>query len=78
MFQDPRVQMVFQDPYASLHPRQTVMECLYESIFNFNLDKGDNRIKKIIDGVGLPIRLLHSYPNQLSGGQRQRVAIARA
>ena len=73
-----KVQMVFQDPYASLHPRQTVMQCLFEAIINFNLDKGYERVDKIMQAVCLPKKLLYSYPNQLSGGQRQRVAIARA
>ncbi len=73
-----KVQMVFQDPYASLHPRQTVMQCLFEAIINFDLDKGQDRIDKIIHDVHLPRKVLYSYPNQLSGGQRQRVSIARA
>lgn len=73
-----KVQMVFQDPYASLHPRQTVMQCLWEAIINFNLDKGKERVEQIMQAVNLPSKLLYSYPNQLSGGQRQRVAIARA
>lgn len=73
-----KLQMIFQDPYASLHPRQTVMQCLFEAIINFNLDKGDERLYKILEAVHLSKKLLHSYPNQLSGGQRQRVGIARA
>ena len=73
-----KIQMVFQDPYASLHPRQTVMQCLLESIINFNLDKRDERLYKIIDAVCLSKKLLHHYPHQLSGGQRHRVSIARA
>ena len=72
-----KVQMVFQDPYASLHPRQTVMQCLFEAIINFGLDNGQERVAQIMQVVHLPSKLLYSYPNQLSGGQRQRVAIAR-
>jgi peptide/nickel transport system ATP-binding protein len=73
-----KVQMVFQDPYASLHPRQTVLQCLFETIINFNLANGYERVANIMQDVCLSQQLLYSYPNQLSGGQRQRVAIARA
>lgn len=73
-----QVQMVFQDPYASLHPRQTVMQCLFEAITNFALNNGQERIENILHAVRLPKKLLYCYPNQLSGGQRQRIAIARA
>lgn len=73
-----KVQMVFQDPYASLHPRQTVLQCLFETVVNFNLANGYERILNVMQDVGLSKQFLYRYPNQLSGGQRQRVAIARA
>lgn len=72
------VQMVFQDPYASLHPRQTIDHVLSEALYLHNLDEPDKRIAKILDDVGLGQIFRFRYPHQLSGGQRQRVAIARA
>jgi len=72
------VQMVFQDPYASLHPRQTVDHVLSEALYLHGFDQPDNRIVKILDDVGLSQIFRFRYPHQLSGGQRQRVAIARA
>ena len=76
-----KVQPVFQDPYSSLNPRKTI-----ESIISLPLRVHDigtkesriDRVSELMRLVGLPSRLIHSYPNQLSGGQRQRVAIARA
>ena len=76
-----KVQPVFQDPYSSLNPRKTI-----ESIISLPLRVHDigtkesriDRVSELMHLVGLPSRLIHSYPNQLSGGQRQRVAIARA
>ena len=76
-----KVQPVFQDPYSSLNPRKTI-----ESIISLPLRVHDigtkesrlERVSELMRLVGLPNRLIHSYPNQLSGGQRQRVAIARA
>lgn len=76
-----KVQPVFQDPYSSLNPRKTI-----ESIISLPLRVHDigtkesrmDRVSELMHLVGLPRRLIHSYPNQLSGGQRQRVAIARA
>lgn len=73
------VQLVFQDPYSSLHPRQTVYQCLYEPLHNFNIECDRNaRILDICEKISIQPTLLDRYPNQLSGGQRQRVAIARA
>lgn len=72
------VQMVFQDPYASLHPRQTVDHVLSEALHLQGNGKPDNKIKSILDDVGLGQSFRFRYPHQLSGGQRQRVAIARA
>ncbi len=72
------MQMVFQDPYGSLHPRRTVNDTLKEPLTIHNLDNHDDRIVKILNEVGLGPEYRFRYPHQLSGGQRQRVAIARA
>ncbi len=72
------VQMVFQDPYGSLHPRHTVNSTLMEPIRIHNLDDPNRRIDKVLREVGLGPDFRFRYPHQLSGGQRQRVAIARA
>ena len=72
------VQMVFQDPYASLHPRQTVDHVLSEALYLHGFDEPDRRIVEILDDVGLTQSFRFRWPHQLSGGQRQRVAIARA
>ncbi len=73
-----RVQMVFQDPYASLHPRQTVDHMLSEALRLNGFHEPDQRIIKVLDDVGLDSSYRFRWPHQLSGGQRQRVAIARA
>ncbi len=73
-----RVQMVFQDPYGSLHPRQTVHRALAEPLLVHRLGDIDARIGRALAEVSLPPALRFRYPHQLSGGQRQRVAIARA
>ena len=72
------MQMVFQDPYGSLHPRQTVDSILREALIIHDFDNQDDRILKAIADVGLSLQHRYRYPHQLSGGQRQRVAIARA
>ncbi|WP_457577547.1 ABC transporter ATP-binding protein [Desulfomarina sp.] len=72
------VQMVFQDPYASLHPRQTVDHVLTEALALHGFDDVNRRIVDILDDVGLDQSFRFRWPHQLSGGQRQRVAIARA
>jgi peptide/nickel transport system ATP-binding protein len=72
------VQMVFQDPYGSLHPRHTVDKALAEPIAIHGLDRAEARIEKALEDVGLGAGFRFRYPHQLSGGQRQRVAIARA
>jgi peptide/nickel transport system ATP-binding protein len=72
------VQMVFQDPYASLHPRHTVDRVLSEPLAIHGFDDAENRIERALDEVGLGRGFRFRYPHQLSGGQRQRVAIARA
>ncbi|MBO9455248.1 ABC transporter ATP-binding protein [Paracoccus sp. R12_1] len=72
------VQMVFQDPYASLHPRHSVDAVLSEALKLQGMDDIDGRIPRLLDDVGLGRVFRFRYPHQLSGGQRQRVAIARA
>ena len=73
-----RVQMVFQDPYASLHPRHTVDRVLSEPLAIHRLDDREARVERALEEVGLGRGFRFRYPHQLSGGQRQRVAIARA
>jgi peptide/nickel transport system ATP-binding protein len=72
------VQMVFQDPYGSLHPRQTVDRLLQEPLAIHGFADGEKRIQRALDEVGLGNGFRFRYSHQLSGGQRQRVAIARA
>jgi len=72
------VQMVFQDPYASLHPRHTIDRTLSEPLAIHGIADSDARVSRALDDVGLPRSFRFRYPHQLSGGQRQRVAIARA
>jgi len=72
-----KVQMVFQDPYGSLHPRHTVDRILSEPVTIHRLGQADERINKTLEEVGLGTDFRFRYPHQLSGGQRQRVAIAR-
>jgi peptide/nickel transport system ATP-binding protein len=73
-----RVQMVFQDPYGSLHPRQTVDRALSEPLLVHGIGDVEPRILRALSEVALPAAARFRYPHQLSGGQRQRVAIARA
>jgi peptide/nickel transport system ATP-binding protein len=73
-----RVQMVFQDPYGSLHPRQTVDRLLSEPLLVHGMDNVERRILRGLNEVALSASIRFRYPHQLSGGQRQRVAIARA
>jgi ABC-type dipeptide/oligopeptide/nickel transport system ATPase subunit len=72
------VQMVFQDPFGSLHPRHTVDRILGEPIAIQRLGDADLRIARALSEVGLGPSFRFRYPHQLSGGQRQRVSIARA
>ncbi len=72
------VQMVFQDPYGSLHPRHTVNHILKEPLKIHRLDPSDERIMGALEEVGLDDSFRFRFPHQLSGGQRQRIAVARA
>lgn len=73
-----QVQMVFQDPYGSLHPRRTVDDTLSEPLAVHRIGGRDAKVLAMLDAVGLSRRFRFRLPHQLSGGQRQRVAIARA
>ena len=77
-----RMQVVFQDPFASLNPRLRVRDLLAEPIRNFGLAKSSadmaERIDALLDKVRLPRDAAHRWPHEFSGGQRQRIAIARA
>ncbi|NGO62066.1 ABC transporter ATP-binding protein [Rhizobium daejeonense] len=72
------VQMVFQDPYGSLHPRQTVDRLLLEPLAIHGFSDTEARIERALDEVGLGSGFRFRFSHQLSGGQRQRIAIARA
>lgn len=73
-----RIQMVFQDPYASLHPRKMVHTVLSESLTIHGMDNHKERVHDVLHSVGLDSSFLYRYPHELSGGQRQRIALARA
>ncbi|KPF45146.1 ABC transporter ATP-binding protein [Rhizobium sp. AAP43] len=73
-----QVQMVFQDPYGSLHPRQTVDRLLREPLTIHGFADAETRISRALDEVGLGAGFRFRFSHQLSGGQRQRIAIARA
>lgn len=72
------VQMVFQDPYASLHPNHTLWRTLAEPLKIRGEREIEKRVQTALEQVGLPFDAARRYPHQLSGGQRQRVVIARA
>ena len=75
------MQMIFQDPYASLNPRMTVYETLAEPLIFQGVTKRSNvknQVMSLMDEVGLPKLSMHKYPHEFSGGQRQRIAIGRA
>ncbi len=73
-----QVQMVFQDPYGSLHPRHSIGDILEEPLHIHGLGQRSQRVIAMLEKVGLNRAWQTRYPHQLSGGQRQRVAIARA
>ncbi len=74
-----RMQMVFQDPYASLNPRMTVGETLAEPLRFYRMtDDPAARVRELLSTVGLAAAAAERYPHEFSGGQRQRIAIARA
>jgi oligopeptide transport system ATP-binding protein len=75
------MQMIFQDPYASLNPRMTVGEIVSEPLETFDLAHGRERaerVRELLETVGLSARHVKRYPREFSGGQRQRIGIARA
>ncbi len=76
------MQLVFQDPYASLDPRMTVRDLIAEPIETWRLCKSreavTEKVKELLEAVGVPQEFLFRYPHQFSGGQRQRIGIARA
>jgi oligopeptide transport system ATP-binding protein len=75
------LQMIFQDPYASLNPRMTVGQIIGEPIETFRLATGrarEERVRELMETVGLSPRFVKRYPHEFSGGQRQRIGIARA
>jgi ABC-type oligopeptide transport system ATPase subunit len=73
-----KVQMVFQDPFASLNPKLTIGTMLYEAAGVADKERCGERVQEILAAVGLKENVLGSYPHQFSGGQRQRIALARA
>src|SRR5450759_4917340 len=75
------LQIIFQDPYASLNPRMTVSQIIGEPLETFQLARGlaqKKRVQELMEMVGLSARFLKRYPHEFSGGQRQRIGIARA
>ena len=75
------VQIIFQDPYASLNPRMTVGQIVGEPLETFNLARGkeaERRVQELLETVGMSKRFIKRYPHEFSGGQRQRIGIARA
>jgi oligopeptide/dipeptide ABC transporter ATP-binding protein len=76
-----QLQIIFQDPYASLNPRMTVSQIIGEPLETFHLARGQagrQRVQDLMEMVGLSSRFLKRYPHEFSGGQRQRIGIARA
>lgn len=77
-----QMQLIFQDPYASLNPRMNVKEIIAEPLTTYGLakDKSDleRQVKELMGEVGIPAEFINRYPHQFSGGQRQRIGIARA
>ncbi len=76
-----KMQLIFQDPYASLNPRMTVLELIRAPLDAFGIGNGQERtrkVKEIMELVGMPENMMNRYPHEFSGGQRQRIVIARA
>lgn len=73
-----KVQIIFQDPFASMNPRMTIAEILAEGMQGMRASAIRLKQKDLLDQVNLPVRSLQRYPHQFSGGQRQRICIARA
>jgi peptide/nickel transport system ATP-binding protein len=76
-----RIQPIFQDPYSSLNPRKSIFDIVSLPLRVHRIGDAaswDKEVRKILDIVGLPARVMNTFPSQMSGGQRQRVAIARA
>ena len=78
----PKMQMIFQDPYASLDPRMNVTALIREPLLLYKVEKDkealQKRVEKLMDTVGIARRFANSYPHEMDGGRRQRVGIARA
>jgi peptide/nickel transport system ATP-binding protein len=75
------MQIIFQDPYASLNPRMTISETIAQPMLVNKLCKrseAETKVRKLMDTVGLASRLYNAYPHELDGGRRQRIGIARA
>lgn len=75
------VQIIFQDPYSSLNPKQKIGDIILEPMrihHLYNQRQRKNKLQELLHLVGLPTGIIRTYPHQLSGGQRQRVGIARA
>lgn len=76
-----KMQLIFQDPYASLNPRMTVFELIKAPLDAFHIGTAEEklgRVRDIMELVGMPEKMMNRYPHEFSGGQRQRIVIARA
>ncbi|PNV59529.1 peptide ABC transporter ATP-binding protein [Clostridium sp. chh4-2] len=77
-----QMQIIFQDPYASLNPRMNVKEIIAEPLVTHGLAKTkqevEEQVRELMKEVGIPAEFINRYPHQFSGGQRQRIGIARA
>ena len=76
-----QIQMIFQDPYASLNPRMTVGDIVSEPLRNFGVARGrkaEERVQEVMRVCGMNPNFVNRYPHEFSGGQRQRIGIARA
>lgn len=76
------MQLIFQDPYSSLNPRMCVFDLIADPLKTYkayrNKDEMENRVRELMDTVGLAQRFAYSYPHELDGGRRQRIGVARA